>query len=267
MIKIETFLNLSSSYTVMTMTLEGKVAIVTGGSRGIGAKIVESLYAAGSDVIINYSNGHVVAQQLKETLERTHDANRLVLGQADVTNYGSMQYLMEHVAEAFGRIDILVNNAGIPSAVSVEKMAPEEWLHVIDVNLNGVFNASKAAIPYLKQSGEGRIINISSMTGEAPAYGLGAYAASKAGVVGLTKTLAIELAKSGVTVNAIAPGYIDDGMFLTVPETVREQLVKQIPARRFGSGEDVANMVKFLASKEAGYITGQTINVNGGALM
>ncbi|EEG77214.1 3-oxoacyl-[acyl-carrier-protein] reductase [Dethiobacter alkaliphilus] len=248
------------------MRLEGKVAIVTGASRGIGRAIAVNLAQNGASVVINYSASENAAL---ETLKAVEEAgSRGVAVQANVAEMADCEKLVKAALDNFGKIDILVNNAGITRDNIVARMKPAEWQDVIDTNLTGAFNCVKAAMrPLLKQKSGGRIINVSSVIGLAGGVGQANYAAAKAGLLGMTKSLARELAGRQITVNAIAPGYIDTEMTAALADGVRESITEQIPLGRVGTPEDVAELVSFLASGSAGYLTGQVIAVDGGLVM
>ncbi|MCW3489932.1 3-oxoacyl-[acyl-carrier-protein] reductase [Dethiobacter alkaliphilus] len=248
------------------MRLEGKVAIVTGASRGIGRAIAVNLAQNGASVVINYSASENAAL---ETLKAVEEAgSRGVAVQANVAEMADCEKLVKAALDNFGKIDILVNNAGITRDNIVARMKPAEWQDVIDTNLTGAFNCVKAAMrPLLKQKSGGRIINVSSVIGLAGGVGQANYAAAKAGLLGMTKSLARELAGRQITVNAIAPGYIDTEMTASLADGVRDSITEQIPLGRVGTPEDVAELVSFLASGSAGYLTGQVIAVDGGLVM
>lgn len=244
--------------------LNNKVAIVTGGSRGIGAAISMELAKKGVKVVVNYNSSaqsaEMVASQIKNMGGEAH------IVQADISIMEDAERLIKETIDRFGRLDILINNAGITRDKTFKKLSEQDWKTVIDVNLNSIFNTSSVALPYLMESNAGRIINISSIIGQAGGFGQTNYAAAKAGIIGYTKSLALELAKSNVTVNAICPGYIDTEMVQEIPDNVREALINKIPARRLGLPEEIARGVAFLC-EDGGYITGQQLNINGGLYM
>jgi len=244
--------------------LDGKNALVTGGSRGIGRAIALQLAQDGARVAFSYRTGEVEAQAVAK--EITDLGKEVLVLRADVSNPKEARGLVAKVLERWGRLDILVNNAGITRDKSVRKLTDEEWAEVVNTNLNSVYYCSSAAIKGMCDQQYGRIINISSFVGQAGNFGQANYSASKAGIIGFTKTAAIELGKYNVTVNAIAPGFTLTEMLAKVPENVQEQLKARIPLGRFGRPEEVAKLVAFIAG-EGDYITGQQININGGIYM
>lgn len=242
--------------------LTGKVAVVTGGSRGIGRAIAIALAQAGADVAIFYAGNQAAAEQTLAEIEKT--GRKGLSLQVDVSNAEQVESAMKEVMASLGRIDILVNNAGITRDNLLMRMKEEEWDQVINTNLKGVFLCTKAVTRAMMKQRSGRIINISSVVGVMGNPGQANYVAAKAGVIGLTKTTAKELASRGITVNAIAPGFIETDMTAVLDEDLKQQMLGAIPLGRFGSAQDVAEAVKFLASDAASYITGQTIHVDGG---
>jgi len=246
-----------------TKRLEGKIAVVTGGSRGIGASIAKELGKQGASVVINYNDSHKKAQEVVEEIMAM--GGQAVALQADISNAESTKTLVDEVLAKFGRIDILVNNAGITRDKTFNKMSYEEWHKVIDTNLSSVFNTCKVVLPAMLDQKYGRIINISSVVGQAGGFGQTNYAAAKAGMVGFTKSLALETAKKGVTVNAICPGFIGTDMVRDMPVNSLETIVAQIPMRKLGEPAEVAKGVVFIC--ESDYMTGQCLNLNGGLHM
>lgn len=245
--------------------LDGKVALVTGASRGIGRAIAIALAKEGASVAVNYAgNSEKAGQVVSEIKEMGREA---VAIQGDVTNADSVTAMVKNVTEQFGKLDILINNAGITRDNLLVRMKEEDWDSVINTNLKGVFLCTKAVSRQMMKQRQGRIINISSVVGVSGNAGQANYVAAKSGVIGLTKTTAKELAARGITVNAIAPGFIETDMTNVLTEEVGEQMRKQIPLGRFGLPEDVAKTAVFLASEDSGYITGQTIQVDGGMVM
>jgi NAD(P)-dependent dehydrogenase (short-subunit alcohol dehydrogenase family) len=277
-----------------TATLDGKVALVTGGSRGIGQAIAVKLAGEGADVAVNYQSGKDQAadvidfinktdrmdnldelikmidimdtvEQAKEVREMIESMGRhAIICQANVGRMDEVNKMRDKAVAEFGKIDILVNNAGIVKDKSFVKMTSDMWDDVISVNLTGTFNCTKAVIDGMLERQYGRIVNISSVIGRMGNRGQANYAASKAGIIGLTQTLAKEFADKGVTVNAVAPGFIGTDMLKSVPAKIMEKVLAQIPMGRLGKPEEVASAVSYLVSPEAGYITGQVIDINGG---
>lgn len=245
--------------------LTGKVAVVTGASRGIGRQIAKTMAREGAIVIVNYNGSAAKAEEVvKEITEAGGQAEAM---QCNVSDYAASQEFLNSVIGKYKRIDILVNNAGITRDNLLMKMSEEDFDAVLDTNLKGAFNCTKhVSRQMLKQRG-GRIINISSVSGVAGNAGQANYCASKAGVIGLTKSVARELGSRGITVNAIAPGFIETEMTEVLPEDVKKSMGDQIPLKRFGKTEDVAEMAAFLASDKAAYVTGQVICVDGGMAM
>jgi acetoacetyl-CoA reductase len=245
-------------------SLKDKVAIVTGGSRGIGAAIALELAKNGAKVVINYNIRKELADKVvAEINEFGGDAYAV---QADVSESNEATYLVHETIKHYGKLDILINNAGITRDSTFKKLTEEDWREVINVNLNSVYNNTSAALPYLLESDAGRIINISSIIGQAGGFGQTNYAAAKAGLIGYTKSLALELARSKVTVNAICPGFIGTEMVQAIPEKVLAGIVEKVPQKRLGKPEEIARGVVFLC-KDGDYITGQQLNINGGLYM
>ncbi|EPB8179087.1 3-oxoacyl-[acyl-carrier-protein] reductase [Clostridium perfringens] len=245
--------------------LKDKVAIVTGGTRGIGRAIALKLADHGANIVINYRNSDKEAEELKAILEEK--GVKVLTVKCDISNFEDSKNLMDKCKEVFGKIDILVNNAGITKDTLIMRMKEEDFDNVIDVNLKGTFNCAKHASAIMLKQRFGKIINMTSVVGIAGNAGQVNYAASKAGVIGLTKSLAKELGSRGITVNAVAPGFINTDMTASLSEKVKEEASKNIPLKRLGDPEDVANLVRFLSSDAANYITGQVINVDGGMVM
>jgi len=244
--------------------LDGKIAIVTGASRGIGRAIALELAREGAKVAVNYQSNEALAQEVAAEIKA--GGGECLLAQANVAVADEARALVKKVVDHWGRLDILVNNAGITRDSSLRKMTDQNWLDVIQTNLNAVFFCTTAAMQPMVAQKFGRIINISSMNGQAAAFGQANYSASKGGIIAFTKTAALELAKSGVTVNVVAPGFTLTDMLAKVPEDVANQIKARIPLGRFGMPEEMAKAVTFLAA-DGDYITGQQINVNGGAYM
>lgn len=245
--------------------LKDQVAIVTGGAVGIGAAITKELTNHGIKVVINYNNSHSAAESLVEQI-KANGGDALAV-RANVANLEDAKNLVNTTIATYGKLDILVNNAGITRDRSFKNLSEENWHEVINVNLNSVYNTTHSALPYLCKSDAGRIINISSIIGQTGAFGQTNYSAAKAGMIGFTKSLALELAaKTNITVNAICPGFIETNMIAEIPDHIREQIQAKIPLKRFGQAEEVAKGVLFLI-KDGAYITGQQLNINGGLYM
>lgn len=247
------------------MTLEGKTALVTGGSRGIGRAIALELARKGADVAINYARNAEAATQVVAEIESL--GRRAVALPADVGDYDQAAALVEATVTTLGRLDILVNNAGIVRDTLLLRMQEADWDEVLRVNLKGAFNTGKAAARFMARQRAGRIINISSVSGLMGQVGQANYSASKAGLIGLTKSMARELAGRGVTVNVVAPGFVSTDMTAALDEALCERMRTLIPLGRFGAVEDVARAVAFLASDAAAYITGVVLPVDGGLSM
>ena len=246
------------------MKLAEKVAIVTGSTRGIGQAIAEELARQGAKVVISGRNGER-AQQVAAAIQEA--GGEAIAVQADVSHMADAQQLVKETLDRWGRIDILVNNAGITRDNLLLRMSEEEWDTVLQVNLKGAFNCTKSVTRQMMKQRQGRIINITSVVGQMGNAGQANYAASKAGLIGFTKSVARELASRNITCNAVAPGYIQTDMTAALDDAVKDSLKQQIPLGRLGTPEDVARVVAFLCSDDAAYITGQVINVDGGMVM
>ncbi len=245
--------------------LQERVAIVTGGSRGIGRQTALSLASAGADVVVNYAGNRTAAEEVAGMIQSL--GRKALTIRADVSSADEVNEMVKQTLDTFGKIDILVNNAGITRDNLLMRMKEEEWDEVINTNLKGVFNCIKAVTRPMMKQRSGRIINVASVVAVLGNPGQANYVAAKAGVIGMTKSVARELASRGITVNAVAPGFIDTDMTKELQENAKEQLMAQIPLGRLGKPEDVAGVITFLASDAASYITGQTIHVDGGMYM
>ncbi len=242
-----------------------KVALITGGTRGIGKEIAYTLAEENYDIIINYRTENEELMKLKKEIEQKQV--RCLLLKGDVSNFEDCKKLVEEAINRMNHIDVLVNNAGITKDMLLMRMKPEDFNEVINVNLIGTFNMTKNVINYMMKERKGRIINVSSVVGISGNAGQTNYAASKAGIIGFTKSLAKEVASRNILVNAIAPGFIQTDMTNILKENVKDEIAKTIPLKRMGTAKDVANVVKFLVSEDSSYITGQVIQVDGGMLM
>jgi 3-oxoacyl-[acyl-carrier protein] reductase len=247
------------------MKLKGRTALVTGGSRGIGRAVAIALADEGADVAINYVSSETAARDVAEHIKKM--GRRAILAQADVSDYPDTFRMAQDVLREFGHLDILVNNAGINSDKTFTKMDHASWRKVLGTNLDGVFNCTKVFVDQMLAQGYGRVVNMTSVIGQIGNFGQANYAASKAGVAAFTKSLAKELAGKGVTVNAVAPGFIETEMVAGIPDRVKERLLAQIPLRRFGTAEEVARAVVYIVSSDGDYITGAELSINGGLLM
>ncbi|GAA0120926.1 MAG: 3-oxoacyl-[acyl-carrier-protein] reductase [Clostridium argentinense] len=245
--------------------LQGKNVVITGASRGIGRAIALKLASLGANIVFNFKNSVNKADELVEEIETLGVKAKAVQG--DIANLKDAEELIRVCKEDFGSVDVLVNNAGITRDNLVMRMKEEDFDSVIDTNLKGTFNTIKHVTPIMMKQRSGKIINISSVVGIVGNAGQANYSASKAGVIGLTKSVAKELGSRGINVNAIAPGFIETDMTEVLKDNIKENLLKSIPLKKLGSSEDVANLVVFLASEQSKYITGQVINVDGGMVM
>ena len=245
--------------------LTGKVVLVTGGARGIGRAISERMAEAGADVAMGYFTGQQPAEEAAASVQQY--GTKVSLHQGNIGVPEDCQRVAQDVLDTHGRIDILVNNAGINVDKTMRKMTVDDWHKVLRVNLSGAFYMTKCILEHMLERESGRIINISSIVGERGNVGQANYAAAKSGLIGFTKTLALETARKGITVNAVAPGFISTDMLKSVPDQVLQSIIADVPMRRLGEPDDVARLVVFLAEDYASYITGQVIGVNGGLYM
>ncbi len=241
---------------------DGHVALVTGGTRGIGAAITTMLAQNGARVAAGYSKGREAAEALQQQLDPSGE--RVSIHQGRVDQPDDCQRVVDEVMAKYGRIDFLVNNAGITVDKTVRKMSHDDWHNVLDVNLFGAFAMTKAVLEHMIERGSGRIVNISSVIGETGNVGQANYAASKAGLFGLTKSLALEMARRGITVNVVSPGFIATEMVSQIPKAALDAVIEKIPQRRLGRPDEVARVVQFLLEDESSYITGAVFSVNGG---
>ena len=240
--------------------LKNKTALVTGASRGIGKAIAIELAKQGADVIINYVKDEQEASKVADKIKAL--GRKSIVLKADVSDFDEVSKMFEKIKGEFGRLDILVNNAGITKDRSLKKMTQEEWGKVIETNLSSAYNVTKNALPLMQKNS--RIISISSIVGLYGNFGQTNYAASKAGIIGFTKSLAKELGRHGITVNAIAPGFIETEILNSLPQARKKVLANDIPLGKIGNPDDVANLAAFLASEKSGYITGEIVSVDGG---
>ncbi len=240
--------------------MSGRLALVTGGTRGIGRAISEALRDAGYKVVANYGGNDEAAKKFSEE-------TGIAVSKFDVSDFDAVKTAIEEIAAEHGPVEVVVNNAGITRDGTMHKMSPEQWQAVIDTNLTSCFNVSRCVIESMRARGFGRIVNIGSINGQAGQYGQVNYAAAKSGIHGFTKALAQEGAGKGITVNAVAPGYVETDMVRAVPANVLEKIVAKIPVGRLAQPEDIARGVLFLVADEAGFITGATLSINGGQHM
>ena len=242
-------------------TLQEAVVVVTGASRGLGRAIAQEMGRGGAKVVVNYSRSKEPAEEL--VAEISENGGEAIAVQADVSDPEQAQSLIDRTIEEFNRIDVLVNNAGINVDRTLRKLSVEDWDKVIQVDLNSAFYTVHAALPHMTEQGGGKIINMSSFVGEAGNIGQANYSAAKAGLLGFTKTAAKELARYGITVNSICPGFIETDMVASIPDDAKEKLLKSVPLGRFGHPDEIARAVRFLV-EDGDYITGQALDINGG---
>ena len=244
----------------MDLELKNKIVLVTGATRGIGRTIALEFAKEGANVVVNdITDGTPVAEEIKQM------GREAIFLKANIANMQEAEQLADKAVEKFGRIDVWINNAGITRDALIHKMTEENWNDVINVNLKGTFNCCKAAAKYMMEQKYGRIISVSSVVGQRGNIGQANYSASKAGIIGLTKTLALEFARYGdITVNAVAPGFVNTEMMRTIPEKIMQRIVESIPFHRLAEPDEVAHLIVYLASDKAKYITGQIVGINGG---
>jgi len=242
------------------MSLKGKIALVTGASQGIGKITAIALAKEGADIVVNYIGDHDGANKVEEEIKKLGQDSIAI--EADVSDFKQIEDMYKKVKQKFKKLNILVNNAGIVKDRTLKNMSQEEWQKVIDINLTGVYNVTKNALPLMEENG--RIVSISSVAGTCGNFGQSNYSASKAGIIGFTKSLAKELGKKKITVNAVAPGFIETAITKDIPFVRKKLILLMIPLKEFGKAEDVANAIVFLSSDKARYITGEVLNIGGG---
>jgi len=245
----------------MAKRLDGQTAIVTGAGRGIGRAIARELAETGANIVINYSTSKDAANSLAEEIREI--GPKALVVHADITHYDQVTRMIKQTIDAFGKIDILVNNAGITRDKTLKNMSKQHWDDVIHVNLSGLFNCTQQAIPLMLDHKYGRIVNISSFVALAGNIGQSNYATTKAGIIGFTKSVALEVSRHGITVNAVCPGFTETDMLMEVPENIRQRILEKIPMARFGKPEEIASCVRYIVT-EGDYMTGQAISINGG---
>ena len=244
------------------MSLENQTCVVTGASRGIGRGIAKELGGTGANVVVNYRSSEAAAHEVVDTIE--DEGGTAIAVQADVAEYEAVAAMTEATHDAFGPVDVLVNNAGLTVDRTFGNMSREDWERVIDVNLGGVYNCTHCFFDDITEAEHGRLINISSVVGQQGNYGQANYATTKSGLFGFTRTIALELARTGSTANCVAPGFVETDMLEEVSAEVQAKILDRIPLNRFASIEDVTGIVRFVASEEASYMTGQILAINGG---
>jgi len=245
----------------MNKRLDGQTALVTGAGRGIGLAIARELAATGANIVVNYMTSADAAQALASEI-RELGPQALVV-RADVTDYEQVTEMIKQTMETFGQIDILVNNAGITRDKTLKNMTRDHWDEVINVNLGSVFNCTRQVLPFMLERKSGKIVNISSFVAQGGNVGQSNYAATKAGIIGFTKSVALEVSHYGITVNAVCPGFTETDMLMEVPEKIRQRILEKIPMGRFGQPEEIAACVRYIVT-EGDYMTAQAISINGG---
>ncbi len=245
----------------MAKRLDGQTAIVTGAGRGIGRAIARELAETGANIVINYSTSRDAANSLAEEIREI--GSQALVVHADITHYDQVTRMIKQTIETFGKIDILVNNAGITRDKTLKNMTKQHWDDVIHVNLSGLFNCTQQVLPFMLDRKFGRIVNISSFVGLAGNIGQSNYATTKAGIIGFTKSVALEVSRHGITVNAVCPGFTETDMLMEVPENIRQRILDKIPMGRFGQPEEIASCVRYIVT-EGDYMTAQAISINGG---
>ena len=245
----------------MSKRLEGKTAIVTGAGRGIGHAIAQELAETGANIVVNYQTSAEAAYELAEEVEKL--GPKALVVQADVADFEQVSEMIKQTIQTFGQIDILVNNAGITRDKTLKNMTRDHWDDVMRVNLGSVFNCTKQVLPFMLERKSGKIVNISSFVAQGGNIGQSNYAATKAGIIGFTKSIALEVSRYGITVNAVCPGFIETDMLTAVPENIRQRILDKIPMGRFGQAEEIASCVRYIVT-EADYMTAQAISINGG---
>ena len=245
----------------MAKRLDDQTAIVTGAGRGIGRAIARELASTGANIVINYSTSKDAANSLAEEIREI--GPKALVVHADITHYDQVTGMIKHAIDTFGKIDILVNNAGITRDKTLKNMSKQHWDDVIHVNLSGLFNCTQQVLPFMLDRKFGRIVNISSFVGLAGNVGQSNYATTKAGIIGFTKSVALEVSRHGITVNAVCPGFTETDMLMDVPENIRQRILEKIPMGRFGQPEEIASCVRYIVT-EGDYMTAQAISINGG---
>lgn len=245
----------------MQKRLDGQTAIVTGAGRGIGKAIARELAETGANIVVNYVTSEGPARQLAKEIQEL--GPKALVIKADVTKFDEVTTMVKQVIETFGQIDILVNNAGITRDKTLKNMSRDNWDEVINTNLGSLFNCTRQVLPYMLERRKGKIVNISSFVALAGNIGQSNYAATKAGIIGFTKSVALEVARHGITVNAVCPGFTETDMLYDVPENIRQRILERIPMNRFGTPEEIAACVRYIVT-EGDYMTAQAISINGG---